>query len=148
MPHRETITIMKREGPHILELREVLRKRLWDELDGITLNGSLHDRLPGNLSVSFAEIESEALMMSARQDIAISSGSACTSATIEPSYVLRACGVDERLAHGSIRIGIGRFNTLEEVEYAAKVIIEHVPRLREIRRSGEISTQFHVDRSR
>ncbi len=137
---------MAREAQRILDLRELLRKRLWDALDGITLNGSLDHRLPGNLNVSFAGIESEALMMSAKEDIAISSGSACKSASIEPSYVLRACGVEEELAHASIRIGIGRFNTLDEIEHAASTLIDHVRRLREIRLSGEIDGSIPAGR--
>src|SRR5438874_10790270 len=87
--------------------------------------------LPGNLNVSFAFVEGEGLMM-ALKDVAVSSGSACTSASLEPSYVLRALGVGEELAHTSIRFGLGRFNTEEEVDYAAERIIRAVSKLREL----------------
>jgi cysteine desulfurase len=112
-----------------------LRDRLWDalrsNLDELYLNGSWERRLPNNLNVSFAYVEGEAMMMGIKE-IACSSGSACTSASLEPSYVLRAMGVDVELAHTSIRFGIGRFNTEEEIDYAAKHIIEQVRRLREM----------------
>ncbi|HCF57417.1 MAG TPA: IscS subfamily cysteine desulfurase, partial [Myxococcales bacterium] len=85
----------------------------------------------GNLNVSFSYVEGEALMM-ALKDIAVSSGSACTSASLEPSYVLRAMGVSEDLAHTSIRFGLGRFNTEEEVDYVADLVVEKVKRLREL----------------
>jgi cysteine desulfurase len=112
-----------------------LRDRLWDSLrenlDELYLNGSWEHRLPNNLNVSFAYVEGEAMMMGIK-DIACSSGSACTSASLEPSYVLRAMGVDVELAHTSIRFGIGRFNTEEEIDFASKHIIEQVRRLREM----------------
>jgi cysteine desulfurase len=127
--------ILLKEGPEenarILRQREHLRKRLINELDQVELNGSLEHRLPGNLNVSFAFVEGEAMMM-AIKDVAVSSGSACTSASLEPSYVLRALGVGEELAHSSIRFGIGRFNTDEEVDYVADLVIEKVRRLREM----------------
>ena len=88
-------------------------------------------RAPGNLNVSFAFVEGEAMMM-AIKDVAVSSGSACTSASLEPSYVLRAMGVGEELAHSSIRFGIGRFNTDEEIDYVAELVIASVRRLREM----------------
>src|SRR5690606_17941904 len=88
-------------------------------------------RLPGNLNVSFSFVEGEAMMMAIR-DVAVSSGSACTSASLEPSYVLRAMGVDEELAHSSIRFGIGKFNTDEEIDYVADLVIRSVQRLREM----------------
>jgi cysteine desulfurase len=112
-----------------------LRDRLWDalrtNLDELYLNGSWEHHLPNNLNVSFAYVEGEAMMMGIKE-IACSSGSACTSASLEPSYVLRAMGVDVELAHTSIRFGIGRFTTEEEIDYAAKHIIEQVRRLREM----------------
>merc|ERR1711990_15708 len=86
-------------------------------------------RYPGNVNVSFAYVEGESLLMGLR-DIAVSSGSACTSASLEPSYVLRAIGVQEDLAHTSIRFGIGRFTTEEEVDYAIELCVKHVERLR------------------
>jgi cysteine desulfurase len=116
-----------------IERVKALRDRLWDalrsELDELYLNGSWEHRLPNNLNVSFAYVEGEAMMMGIKE-IACSSGSACTSASLEPSYVLRAMGVDVELAHTSIRFGIGRFTTEEEIDYAAKHIIEQVRRLR------------------
>jgi cysteine desulfurase len=119
------------ENARILGQREHLRRRFMKELDQVELNGSLEHRLPGNLNVSFAFVEGEAMMM-AIKDVAVSSGSACTSASLEPSYVLRALGVGEELAHSSIRFGIGRFNTDEEVDYVADLVIEKVRRLREM----------------
>jgi cysteine desulfurase len=127
--------IMKEEGvaeaQRILALRERLRGRLQAELDAIQLNGSLERRLPGNLNVSFSFVEGEALMM-AIKEVAVSSGSACTSASLEPSYVLHAMGVGDDLAHSSIRFGLGRFNTEEEVDYVADLVIRKVNKLREM----------------
>jgi cysteine desulfurase len=112
-----------------------LRDRLWAglqaNLDELYINGSMEHRLPNNLNVSFAYVEGEAMMMGIKQ-IACSSGSACTSASLEPSYVLRALGVDVELAHTSIRFGLGRFNTEEEVDYAVNLITEKVRFLREM----------------
>jgi cysteine desulfurase len=122
---------MPDESKRLLALRERLRKSLEDHLDMVVLNGSLEHRLPGNLNVSFAYVEGEALMM-AIKDVAVSSGSACTSASLEPSYVLRALGVEEDLAHSSIRFGIGRFNTEEEIDYVARLVLEKVKKLREL----------------
>ncbi|MCE2481338.1 MAG: IscS subfamily cysteine desulfurase [Alphaproteobacteria bacterium] len=111
-----------------------LRDRLLDGLSDIPdiyVNGDLERRFPGNLNISFAYVEGESMLM-ALKDLAVSSGSACTSASLEPSYVLRALGVDEELAHTSIRIGIGRFTTESEIDYAVRTIHEHVGRLREM----------------
>ncbi len=112
-----------------------LRDRLWDGLraniDELYLNGSWEHRLPHNLNVSFAFCEGEAMMM-AIKDLAVSSGSACTSASLEPSYVLRALGVDVELAHTSIRFGVGRFNTEEEIDYAIQLVTEKVKWLRDM----------------
>ncbi len=112
-----------------------LRDRLWDgirsRLEQVYVNGSMEHRLPNNLNVSFAYVEGEAMMM-AIKDVAVSSGSACTSASLEPSYVLRALGVDEELAHTSIRFGLGRFNTAEEVDYVIDLVVEKVNWLREM----------------
>src|SRR5207247_2798107 len=108
-----------------------LKKHLMGGLDETFLNGSAEQRLPGNLNVSFAYVEGEGLMM-AIKDVAVSSGSACTSASLEPSYVLRAMGVGEELAHSSIRFGLGRFNTEEEVDYTIGRVNEAVNRLREL----------------
>ena len=100
-------------------------------LPEVFLNGSLEHRLPGNLNISVAFVEGESLLM-ALKDIAVSSGSACTSASLEPSYVLRALGIGEELAHTSIRFGIGRFNTEAEIDYTIDVVVSAVERLREL----------------
>jgi cysteine desulfurase len=121
----------KEESAKLLKLRERLRAKLHDALEEVYLNGSLEHRLPGNLNVSFNFVEGEAMMM-AIKDVAVSSGSACTSASLEPSYVLRALGVGDELAHSSIRFGLGRFNTEEEVDYVAALVIEKVNHLREM----------------
>src|ERR1700704_287548 len=127
--------LMLREGPtenpRILAQREHLRTRFMTSLDEVELNGSLEHRLPGNLNVSFAFVEGEAMMI-AIKDVAVSGGRACPSASLEPSYVLRAMGIGEELAHSSIRFGIGRFNTDEEVDYVGKLVVDSVNRLREM----------------
>jgi cysteine desulfurase len=116
------------------ELRE-LRDYLWEgirsRLTEIYINGSMDHRLPNNLNISFAYVEGEAIMM-AIKDIACSSGSACTSASLEPSYVLRALGVEVELAHTSIRFGLGRFNTREEIDYAVELVASKIEQLREM----------------
>jgi cysteine desulfurase len=122
---------MAEESARIFRLREKLRTGILSQLDMLTVNGSLEHRLPGNLNVSFAYVEGEALMM-AIKDVAVSSGSACTSASLEPSYVLRACRVEEDMAHSSIRFGIGRFNTEEEVDYVARLVVDKVRKLRDM----------------
>jgi cysteine desulfurase len=119
------------EAARILALREKLRLGLAAGLDLVMVNGSLEHRLPGNLNVSFAYVEGEALMM-AIKDVAVSSGSACTSASLEPSYVLRAMGVPEDLAHSSIRFGLGRFTTEEEIAFVTRLVVEKVKKLREM----------------
>ncbi len=119
------------EAARVLALRERLRRGLEAGLDLLTVNGSLEHRLPGNLNVSFAYVEGEALMM-AIKDVAVSSGSACTSASLEPSYVLRAMGVSDDLAHSSIRFGLGRFTTEEEVDHVVKLVVEKVKKLRDM----------------
>ncbi len=119
------------EAKKTLALREHLRKRLITELDSVNLNGSYEHRLPGNLNVSFSFVEGEAMLM-AIKDVCVSSGSACTSASLEPSYVLHAMGIGDDLAHSSIRFGIGRFNTLEEVDFVADLVISKVNKLREM----------------
>src|SRR5438552_5566243 len=122
---------LAKESAEMFRLREKLRTTLERELDEIYINGDLQKRLPGNLNMSFAYVEAESLLMGIN-DIAVSSGSACTSASLEPSYVLKALGVGEDLAHTSIRFGIGRFNTEEEVDYVANRVIDVVRRLREL----------------
>ena len=121
----------KQESARLLALRERLRERLMGQLDEVYINGSMEHRLPGNLNISFNFVEGEGLMM-AIKDVAVSSGSACTSASLEPSYVLRALGVGDELAHSSIRFGLGRFNTQEEVDYVADLVVGKVKRLREL----------------
>jgi len=122
---------LDKEIAEMFRMRERLRGTLERELDEVYINGDLEKRLPGNLNMSFAYVEGESLLMGIH-DIAVSSGSACTSASLEPSYVLKALGVGEDLAHTSIRFGIGRFNTDEEVDYVANRVIETVRRLREL----------------
>ncbi len=122
---------MPAEMERMRGLRERLKNNLFSRLDEVYINGSLEHRLPNNLNVSFAYVEGESLLMGIN-DIAVSSGSACTSATLEPSYVLKALGVGEDLAHTSIRFGLGRFNTDEEVDYVADRVVETVTRLREL----------------
>jgi cysteine desulfurase len=120
------------DAARVLAMRERLRRKLFDELEEVYLNGADDpDRVPGNLNVSFAFVEGEAMMM-AIKDVAVSSGSACTSASLEPSYVLRALGVGEELAHSSIRFGIGKFNTDEEIDHVADLVVTHCKRLREM----------------
>lgn len=122
---------MKEESARILGIREHLRKRFIAEIPHSIVNGTLESHLPGTLNISFAYVEGESLLMGLK-DIAVSSGSACTSASLEPSYVLRAMGLNDELAHSSLRITIGRQTTLEEVDYVADRVKEQVERLREM----------------
>jgi cysteine desulfurase len=122
---------MAKESCHLAGLRNRLRDRIMNKLDEVYINGSMEHRLPGNINISFAYVEGESLLMGIN-DIAVSSGSACTSATLEPSYVLKALGAGDDLAHSSIRFGLGRFNTEAEVDYVADRVIETVERLREL----------------
>lgn len=115
----------------VLSLRERLHKGITSRLKDVFLNGHPTERHPGNLNLSFAYVEGESMLM-ALKDVAVSSGSACTSASLEPSYVLRAIGVGEDLAHTSIRFGIGKFNTEEEVDYVIDLVVEKVNKLREM----------------
>lgn len=120
---------MDEEAARTLELREHLRNRLLTEIPETIVNGSVEHRLPGTLNVSFAYVEGESLLMGLK-GIAVSSGSACTSASLEPSYVLRAMGLDDELAHSSLRISVGRFTTREELDMVADRIRDQVERLR------------------
>ena len=129
---------MPHESCRLAGLRNRLKDRIMNRLDGCYINGSMEHRLPGNLNVSFADVEGESLLMGIN-DVAVSSGSACTSAMVEPSYVLKALSVGDDLAHSSIRFGIGRFNTETEVDYVADRVVETVQRLREISPSYEIA---------
>lgn len=123
--------VMPEESKRLAGLRDKLRNGLEKALEDVYLNGHPTERLPNNLNMSFAYVEGESLLMG-MDDIAVSSGSACTSATLEPSYVLKALGVGEDLAHTSIRFGLGRFNTEEEVDYVLNKVISNVNRLREM----------------
>jgi len=135
---------MAEESARILALRQRLQDGIFGQLDEVYLNGHPQHRLPGNLNVSFAFVEGESLLMglngsvnaiaagSGVVPVAVSSGSACTSATLEPSYVLKALGVGDDLAHTSIRFGLGRFNTVEEVDYVIDRVVGEVRRLREL----------------
>ncbi|MEK6603021.1 MAG: IscS subfamily cysteine desulfurase [Nitrospirota bacterium] len=119
------------ESKRIAAMRDRLQAQIMKDLDESYLNGHPTERLPHNLNISFAYVEGEALLMGVKE-VALSSGSACTSATLEPSYVLRALGVGSDLAHSSIRFGLGRFTTDEEVDYTGKRMVEAVKRLREM----------------
>jgi cysteine desulfurase len=122
---------MPEESKRLRFLRDKLLHGLQNDLDEVYVNGTLEHRLPHNLNISFAYVEGESLLMGIN-DIAVSSGSACTSATLEPSYVLKALGAGDDLAHSSIRFGIGRFNTEEEVDYVGGKVVEVVKKLREL----------------
>lgn len=122
---------MESDRIHISRLSDRLYKGITDKLQGVQLNGDAESRYWGNVNLSFAYVEGESLLMGLK-DVAVSSGSACTSASLEPSYVLRALGVDEEMAHTSIRYGIGRFTTEAEVDKAVELTVSHVNKLREM----------------
>jgi cysteine desulfurase len=122
---------MEGEAKRLAKLQARMLKGLQDRLPEIFINGDLEHRIPGNLNISFAYVEGESLMMGIK-NLAVSSGSACTSASLEPSYVLRALGVEEELAHTSLRIGLGRFTTEHEVDTAVDELVRHVKKLREM----------------
>jgi cysteine desulfurase len=122
---------MPEESKRLEYLRDKLKDRLLAALDEVYVNGTMEHRLPNNLNISFAYVEGESLLMGIN-DVAVSSGSACTSATLEPSYVLKALGAGDDLAHSSIRFGLGRFNTEEEVDYVAARVVDVVKKLREL----------------
>jgi len=122
---------MAEESARLSALRDRLKTKLEAELDYVHVNGSMEHRLPGNLNMSFVYVEGESLLMGIN-DVAVSSGSACTSATLEPSYVLKALGLGDDVAHSSIRFGLGRFNTEAEVDYVAAKVIQVVRHLREL----------------
>jgi cysteine desulfurase len=131
----EACAIAQREMPEEMKrmafLRDRLRSKLEKGLDDVYINGSMEHRLPQNLNMSFLYVEGESLLMGIN-DVAVSSGSACTSATLEPSYVLKALGLGDDLAHSSIRFGIGRFNTEQEIDYVADKLVDVVSKLREL----------------
>ena len=122
---------MEAEAKRQIELREYLKHKLETALDYTQINGNMDHHLPGNLNMSFIYVEGESLLMGIN-DIAVSSGSACTSATLEPSYVLKALGLGDDVAHSSIRFGLGRFNNKAEVDYVADKLIDVVSKLREL----------------
>jgi cysteine desulfurase len=122
---------MDTEAAYLRGLRDRLKAKLESELDYVHVNGSWEHRLPGNLNMSFVYVEGESLLMGIN-DVAVSSGSACTSATLEPSYVLKALGLGDDVAHSSIRFGLGRFNTQAEVDYVADKVIDIVKKLRQL----------------
>ncbi len=124
-------TEMPEEAERLTVLRDRLHQSIISRLDHVKFNGHPTERLPNTLNLSFAYVEGEALMMKMK-DVAVSSGSACTSASLEPSFVLRALGVEEGLAQGSIRFSLGRFNTQDEIDYAADQIVKAVNELREL----------------
>jgi cysteine desulfurase len=134
---------MAEESARVLALRERLRKGIEAGVANTALNGSLEYRLPGNLNISFAFVEGEAMMM-ALKEVAVSSGSACTLASLEPSYVLRAIGVPEEMAHTSIRFGLGRFTMEEEIDYVIDLVTAKVKKLREMSPLWELA-QSGVD---
>jgi len=122
---------LSQEAERLMDLRERLKEGILSRLNEIYVNGDLVRRLPGNMNLSFAHVEGESLMM-ALKDIALSSGSACTSASLEPSHVLRALKLRDDLVHSSIRFGIGRFNTQEEIDYTVERVTQEVTRLRKL----------------
>jgi cysteine desulfurase len=134
-------TDMMLDGERLMGLSERLKVEIMNRLDEVSVNGHVSQRLPGNMHLSFAYVEGESLLMGLK-DIAVSTGSACTSASLEPSHVLRAIGLEEHLAQSSIRFGLGRFNTEEEVDYTVRRVVEEVRRLR------ELSPLFRAKRAR
>jgi len=136
---------MSAEGEKLIALRERLKAGLFAQLDDVRINGDAVQRLPGNLNLSFAYVEGESLMMGLKE-IAVSTGSACTSASLEPSYVLKAIGLEDSLAHASIRFGLGRFNTADEIDYTVQRVSEEVRRLREISPAYKAKTKLQKRR--
>ena len=122
---------MDAEGKRLAGLRDYMKDKFLNALDYTHVNGNMEHHLPNNLNISFVYVEGESLLMGIN-DIAVSSGSACTSATLEPSYVLKALGLGDDVAHSSIRFGLGRFNTKEEVDYVSDKLIDTVLKLREL----------------
>ncbi len=131
---------MAEEYRRLTILRNRFYQAITSELEEVYLNGDFDQRIPGNLNLSFAHVEGEGLMMGVKE-LAVSSGSACTSASLEPSYVLRALGVEAEMAHTSIRIGIGRFTTEEELDQALKSLVSEVNRLRDMSPLWDMSRQ-------
>jgi len=138
---------MVEESARLSGLRDRLKNAIMGKLDETYINGSMEHRLPHNINISFAYVEGESLLMGIN-DVAVSSGSACTSATLEPSYVLKALGGRQDLEHNSIRFGLGRFNTVEEVDYVTNRVVETVERLRELSPLYEMAKEEGVDVSK
>jgi cysteine desulfurase len=122
---------MESEGVRTAGLRDRLKARIEAAVEGVRVNGSMEHRLPGNLNLSFEYVDGGSLLMSL-PDVALSTGSACSSATVAPSHVLRALGLTEEQAHSSLRFGIGRFNTEEEIDFVGTRVAEAVRKLREL----------------
>jgi cysteine desulfurase len=131
---------MERDTAHVTALSQRLYDGITSRIPEVTLNGHREKRYPGNLNLSFAHVEGESMLM-ALKNVAVSSGSACTSASLEPSYVLRALGVEDEMAHTSLRFGLGRFSTTEEIDYAIELAAKHVARLREMSPLWEMSQE-------
>ena len=125
---------MSEEQHRVRSLRDHLKHRLLSDIDGVLINGDMEHRLPNNLNVACNGIDSQALMIRLKDDIAVSSGSACTAGSTKPSHVLTAIGLSDQVAHSSIRFGLGRFNTLEEIEYAVDRFVIEVDNLRALAR--------------
>ena len=124
--------VMTEESKRLAALRDRLQEAIVSQVDETFVNGHRERRLPHNLNLSFAYVEGESVLMGLNKEVALSSGSACTSSTLEPSYVISALGVDSELAHSSIRFGLHRFSTQEEVDFVARRTVEVVRRLREM----------------
>jgi len=129
---------LEAESEAILSLRKRLVVGL-EKLDGVQINGALDARVPGNVNVSFEGVDGESLLMSLR-DLALSTGSACTSVTVEPSYVLKALGLSDELAHSALRISLGRFTTKDEIDFAIEKITTSVNALRSNSSTQSVST--------
>jgi cysteine desulfurase len=125
------LTEMREESVRLTALRDRLKEKITSRLEGVSVNGTTEHRLPGNLNMSFLHVEGESLLMGMKE-IALSSGAACTSAKIEPSYVLKALGLDDDLAQSTLRFGLGRFTTEAEVDYVADKIVDVVKKLRDL----------------
>jgi cysteine desulfurase len=124
--------VMPSESVRLAALRDRLQDAILSKVDEAFMNGHPERRLPHNLNISFAYVEGESVLMGLNKEVALASGSACTSATLEPSYVISALGVDAELAHSSIRFGLHRFTTEEEVDFVGRRTVEVVQRLREM----------------
>src|SRR5207253_5227470 len=133
--------VMAEEGARLAKLRDRLQDMILSNVDEAYLNGHPERRLPHNLNISFAYVEGESVLMGLNKESALSSGSACTSSTLEPSYVIAALGVDSELAHSSIRFGLHRFSTEEEVDFVGRRSVEVVQRLREMSPPYELAKE-------